>query len=380
MRPFFCEEFGNPSSSHAWGRRAADAVDQARARVAALIGADAEEIVFTAGATESDNLALRGAGEAAVRRRGWRSGSGHIITCAIEHEAVLETCEAMREEGWQITVLPVDPDGLVDPDDVARAMTDRTVMVSLMMANNEIGTIEPIAQVGRICRERGILLHSDAVQAAGRVPIDVEALNVDLMALTAHKMYGPKGIGVLFVRRAVPVSPLLRGGGQEGRIRSGTLNVPGIVGFGKAAQIAMSDMSVESPREASLRDLLWNRIRTEVEGVTLNGHPSRRLPNNLNVAFENVESEALLTALRDVAALSSGSACASGSGEGSYVIRALRGGDAGSAAARSSIRFGLGRINVEGHVDLVMEHLPRAVGRLRAMAPGAAGVGALNNP
>jgi cysteine desulfurase len=371
MRPYFTEEYGNPSSSHAYGRRAASAVEEARAHVAALIGAGPDEILFTAGATESDNLALRGAAPAAARRLGMATGAGHIITCAIEHEAVLETCEAMREEGWEISVLPVDGDGLVEPGDVARAMTDWTVMVSLMMANNEIGTVEPLEEVGRICRRRGVLLHSDAVQGAGRVPLDVETLGVDLMSLTAHKMYGPKGIGALYVRRGVPVSPMMRGGGQEGRVRSGTLNVPGIVGFGKAAQIAMSDMAVESARESSLRDLLWRRIRARIEDVRLNGHPSHRLPNNLNVAFDGVESEALLTSLRDVVALSSGSACASGSGKGSYVIRALRGGDAG--AARSSIRFGLGRCTVEDDIDLVMEHLERAVSRLRAMAPKAAG-------
>ena len=374
MRPWFTEEFGNASSStHSYGRRAGEAVAEARGLVASLIGAEPDEIAFTSGATESDNLAIRGVTTCAPPPPGTRRGAGHVITCGIEHEAVLETALALGNEGWTVTVLPVDHHGLVDPDDVARAMTERTVLVSVMLANNEIGTIEPVAEVGAICRRRGVLLHTDAVQAAGRIPVDVKRLQVDMMSITAHKMYGPKGVGALYVRKGVVVSPLFHGGGQERNVRSGTLNVPGIVGFGKAAEIALSDMQVESARLLGLRDRLWLRISAEIEGVTLNGHPARRLPNNLNVAFEGVESEGLLMALRDVAALSSGSACASGSGKGSYVIAALTAGGPETGRARSSIRFGFGRSNEEVHIDHVMEHLPRAVSRLRAMAPHQAG-------
>jgi len=373
MVPWFTDEFGNASSStHTYGKRAGEAVATARSLVAKLIGADPEEIAFTSGATESDNLAIRGV--TTVRETaGTQREHGHVITCAIEHEAVLETAHALEKEGWLVTVLPVDPDGLVDPDDVARAITERTVLVSIMLANNEIGTIEPLGEIGAICRRRGVLLHTDAVQAAGRIPVDVTRLQVDMMSLTAHKMYGPKGVGALYVRKGVTVSPMVHGGGQERNVRSGTLNVPGIVGFGKAAEMALTDMGRESARQLELRDHLWSRIREEIPGATLNGHPSRRLPNNLNVAFDGVESEGLLMALRDVAALSSGSACASGTGKGSYVITALEGETRQTGRARSSIRFGLGRSNEQTHIDHVMQHLPRAVARLRAMAPGLSG-------
>jgi len=359
MSPYFTEEFGNPSSAtHAYGARAAEAVEASRRCVASLIGARPDEIVFTGGATESDNLALKCAEG--------RAGQ-HIVTCAIEHEAVLVTCEKLAEQGWEVTVLPVDGHGLLDPEDVARAITRRTALVSIMMANNEIGTIEPLAEIGRICRERGVLLHSDAVQAAGRIPVDVGALHVDLLSLTAHKMYGPKGVGALYVRDGIAVPSMLHGGGQEGKRRSGTLNVPGIVGFAKAAEIAMRDMEVESTRQAGLRDRLWDAISSRLDQISLNGHPTRRLPNNLNVSFAPIEAEALLTSLRDCVALSSGSACASGDKKGSYVLRAVSGED--SRAARSSIRFGLGRGNTVEHVDTIAEHLARAVERLRSLAP-----------
>ncbi len=359
MLPYFSKEFGNPSSSHAFGRRAAEAVEIARGQIAELIGADPACIVFTAGATESDNLALRGVCVSDDRRE-------HIITCSIEHEAVLETCHALEKGGVRVTVLPVDRDGLVDPEAVRDAITDRTVLASIQLANNEIGTIEPLAEIGRVCRERGVLHHSDAVQGAGRIPIDVERQHVDLMSITAHKMYGPKGVGALYVRDGVKLKPMLAGGGQEARLRSGTLNVPAIVGFGKAAAVALRDMEAESARETALRARLWQGLQDRLEDVTLNGHPTRRLPNNLNVNLRNIEAESMLTAMREVAALSSGSACASGSSEGSYVIRAL---GAGSEAARCSIRFGLGRSNAEADVDLVLEHLVRQAGRLRALAP-----------
>ena len=373
MRPWFTEEFGNASSSsHLYGRRAGEAVESARQLVAGMIGAEPDEIAFTSGATESDNLAIRGV-TSCSGDSGHRRAPGHVIIGAIEHEAVLETTAALAREGWAITTLPVDRDGLVDPDDVARAITERTVLVSVMLANNEIGTIEPVAEIGGICRRRGVLLHTDAVQAAGRIPVDVSRLQTDMMSLTAHKMYGPKGVGALYVRKGTAIAPLFHGGGQERHIRSGTLNVPGIIGFGMAARIAMSDMESESARQLRLRDRLWKRIASEISDVTLNGHATRRLPNNLNVAFEGVESEGLLMALRDVAALSSGSACASGTGKGSYVIAALEAGVTEPARARSSIRFGLGRANDESHIDLVMQHLPGAVARLRAMAPGVTG-------
>ncbi len=371
MWPCLTDLFGNPSSGHFHGRAAAAAVEKARHQIARLIGCSPEEVVFTAGATESDNLALRGA----VRVRqgsGRRGGRPHLITCAIEHEAVLETCRELSEEGCAVTVLPVDRHGMVDPGAVEQAITPDTILVSLMMANNEIGTVQPLAEVGSLCRERGVLLHSDAVQAAGRLPIDVNALGVDLMSLTAHKMYGPKGTGALFVRAGVDLRPQLRGGGQERGLRSGTLNVAGIVGFGAAAEAALRDLEAQSRLEAGLRDALWQEIRTGCEGivpVAMNGHPVHRLPNNLNVAFDGIESEALITALRHVAALSAGSACASGTSKGSYVIRAL---GLGEARARSSIRFGLGRSNTRSQVDLVARRLAESAARLASLAPDRA--------
>jgi cysteine desulfurase len=365
MRPYLEEDFGNASSAtHAYGRRAAEAVARARVQVAALVGAAPEEVFFTSGATESDNLAVRGVWEAAG------GGDAHIVTCSIEHEAVLETCHALQRRGAGVTVLPVDRHGVVDPDLVRRAIGPRTVLVSLMMANNEIGTIQPIAEVAAICRERGVLLHSDAVQAAGRLEMDVGALGLDLVSLTAHKMYGPKGVGALVVRRGVRVEPLLRGGGQEGGVRSGTLNVPGIAGFGAAAAACARDRAAAAAREAALRDSLWSALRELVPGVSLNGHPERRLPNNLNVAIAGVDSEAVLTAMRDVAALSAGSACASTGNKGSYVVRALGGPDA-EQRARSTIRFGLGRGNTQKDVETVAARLAEAVARLRLMAPEA---------
>ena len=359
MLPWFSDEFGNASSTtHVYGARAKEAVGGARCAVASLIGARPEEIVFTSGATESDNLAILGA----LRAR----ESGHVITCAIEHEAVLESCEALRHEGCEVTVLPVDRSGLLSAREVERAFRPDTALVSVMLANNEIGTIQPVEEIGRLCRRRGVLLHTDAVQAAGRIPLDVDALGVDLMSLTAHKMYGPKGVGALYVRQGVTLRPVLRGSGQEGNLRSGTLNVPGIVGFGMAADLALRDLDTEPARLRGLRDRLWDGIRSRVDGVSRNGHPERSLPNTLNVAIAGLESEAILLLLRDVAALSSGSACASGTGKGSYVIRAAT----GDGNARSSIRFGLGRSNHEGQVDLVVDALARAVDRLRAMSPG----------
>ena len=371
MIPWFASDFGNASSTtHVYGARARDAVARARGQVAAMIGAQAGEIIFTSGATESDNLAIRGV-LLAARATGHSAARPHIITCAIEHEAVLETCEALKTEGCDVTVLPVDHHGLVDLGDVARAMTPATLLVSIMLANNEIGTLQPVAGIGRLCRERGVLVHTDAVQAAGRIPIDVQDLRVDLMSLTAHKMHGPKGVGALYVREGVSLSAILHGSGQENRLRSGTLNVPGIIGFGCAAQAAMRDIDTEPARQAMLRDQLWRKIRSRIDDVVMNGHPTLRLPNTLNVAFDGLDSEALLMLVRDVAALSSGSACASGTGKGSYVIRAINGSDGPQGRARSSVRFGLGRSTRPDDIDVVVEAVARAVERLRVMAPAA---------
>lgn len=367
MLPYFRDEFGNASSTtHVYGKAASDAVERARRSVADLIGASPAEIVFTSGATESDNLALRGIAEAR------RARGNHIITTVIEHEAVIEPCRSLEKQGFDVTWLPVDRHGIVDPDSVGSAIREGTVLVSVQTANNEIGTIEPIAEIVRIARARGVIVHTDAAQAAGRIPVDVGALGVDLLSASAHKMYGPKGIGCLFVRRGVVLAPQILGGGHEKRRRSGTLNVPAIVGFGKAAEIAKRDLTVEMSRLTALRDELWHRISDAIEGVELNGHPALRLPNNLNVAFRHVEGEALMLALRDVAALSSGSACASGALEGSYVIRAL-GHD--EEYAHSTIRFGLGRVNTIEQIETVVEHLARAVARLRALSPWNASSG-----
>jgi cysteine desulfurase len=372
MLPWFGDEFGNASSTtHVYGKRARQAVNEARQSVAALIGARPEEIIFTSGATESDNLALRGVACAATGR------DAHIVTTAIEHEAVLETCQSLREEGCEVTVVPVDRHGLVDPADIERAMTDRTLLVSVMMANNEIGTIQPLAEIGELCRQRGVLMHSDAVQAAGRLPMDVDTLKMDLASLTAHKMYGPKGVGALYLREGVGLEPILTGSGQEGSLRSGTLNVPGIVGFGKAAEVALRDMATEPARQQALRDRLWSRISSRIDGVVLNGHPTRRLSNTLNVGFQGIESESLLMLAADAAALSSGSACASGNARGSYVIRAISRGPEAESASRSAIRFGLGRSNTEHQIDGVVEALARGVERLRAMAPTVRAVDAV---
>ncbi len=365
MLPYFTRDFGNPNSTtHPYGRRAAEAVEEARGAVARLVGArDATEICFTAGATESDNLACLGA---ALPRRADRP---HVVTCATEHEAVLETFHAMERMGFETTVLPVDRDGRVDPDRIAQAVTDRTGLVSVMLANNETGTIHPIAEIAALCRRRGALLHTDAVQAVGRIPVRVESLGVDLLSLTAHKMYGPKGIGALWVRAGVEVTPIVHGGGQESRRRSGTLNVPGIVGLGRAAEAAMRDMDAESARQADLRDRLWEGLKARIPDIHLNGSTTHRIPGTLNVAFDGIDAEALVTALRGDVALSTGSACASGEEEGSYVIRAMHPGAEGRQRARASVRFGLGRGNGPDHVDRVVSRMAAAVERLRALAP-----------
>ncbi len=364
MLPYFNEKFGNAASrSHSFGWTAEEAVDSSRERIAKLIGAQSEkEIVFTSGATESNNVALKGVAEF------YEEKGNHIITTVIEHKAVLDTCKRLEKEGFAITYLPVGKDGLVDPDDVKKAITDKTILVSIMLANNEIGTVQPLEEIGKITRERGVLLHSDAVQGVGKVPFDVQKMNVDLASITAHKMYGPKGIGGLYVRRSKPRVRLVAqmdGGGHERGMRSGTLNVPGIVGFGKAAQIMIDEGKAEGARLLGLRERLRKKLMDSLEEVYVNGSLERRLPGNLNVSFNFVEGEAMMMAIKDIA-VSSGSACTSASLEPSYVLRALGVGD---ELAHSSIRFGLGRYNTEEEVDYVADLVIEKVEHLRNMSP-----------
>jgi cysteine desulfurase len=364
MLPYFTEKFGNAASrSHSFGWEAEEGVEQARARIARLIGCKPAELVFTSGATESDNLAIKGVAWA------YREQGNHLITSQIEHHAVLDACRRLESEGFAVTYLPVDKDGLVDPDDVRRAITARTILISIMAANNEIGTIQPLAEIGRIAKERGVLFHSDAVQAVGKLPCQVEELGVDLLSLSAHKMYGPKGIGALYVRRGRPrvkLVPLLDGGGHERGRRSGTLNVPGIVGFGKACEVAERGMGAEAVRLTGLRERLKQQLFEQVDAVHVNGHPTKRLPGNLNVSFEFVEGESLLMSLNKDVALSSGSACTSATLEPSYVLLAV---GVGEELARSSIRFGLGRGNTAEEVDYVAARVVESVQKLRAMSP-----------
>lgn len=360
MLPYFTRRFGNPASStHEYGRVACEAVDEARGRVAALIGAAPAEIVFTSGATESNNLAVRGIAEES-RRRG-----NHIVTCVIEHHAILDTCERLEEKGFRVTRLPVDRNGLVDPEAIDRAITEETILVSIQFANGEIGTIQPIEAIGKIANRRGVTFHCDAVQAVGRVPVDVRKCGIDLMSISAHKMYGPKGIGALFLRDGIPITPQITGGGQEGDIRSGTLNVPAIVGFGKACEIARREEGKEAERQRRLRDRLRRGLEAGIEAVALSGHPERRLPNNLNFRFRWVDGEAIVQGVKGIA-LSTGSACSTGEQQASYVIRAL---GVPEEEARGSIRFGLGRDNTEEEIDMVIEQVKRAVRRLREMSP-----------
>jgi cysteine desulfurase len=364
MLPYFTEKFGNAASrSHSFGWTGEEAVGIARERIAALVGAqNPKEIVFTSGASESDNLAIKGVAEF------YKEKGDHIITTVIEHKAVLDTCKRLEKEGYRVTYLPVDKEGLVDPDAVARAITDKTILVSVMLANNEVGTVQPLAEIGEITRKRGVLLHSDAVQGIGKVPFDVEKMHVDLASMTAHKLYGPKGIGALYVRRSKPrvrITAQLDGGGHEFGMRSGTLNVPGIVGFGKAAEIMRLEGPAEAKRILALRERLRGRLNAALDSVQLNGSLERRLPGNLNVSFAFVEGEALMMAIKDVA-VSSGSACTSASLEPSYVLHAMGIGD---DLAHSSIRFGLGRFTTEEEVDYVADLVIRKVNKLREMSP-----------
>src|SRR5262250_138794 len=412
MLPYLRDDFGNAASrNHAFGWRAEAAVEQARGQVAALIGAQANEIVFTSGATESDNLALKGVAEF------YRSKGDHVITLKTEHKAILDSgkrLERMRQErleelkllrlmeltggevkpedvdalsaqykldqdpvlqrwngvirtGARVTYLDVERDGRVDLGKLAAAVTDKTILVSVMLANNEIGTVQPLAEIGKLCRSRGVLFHTDAVQGMGKVPFDVEPMKVDLASVTAHKIYGPKGIGALYVRRKprVRIAPIIDGGGHERGMRSGTLNVAGIVGFGKAAEIARAEMAAESARILALRERLRAKLTSELDMCTINGSLEHRLPGNLNISFAYVEGEALMMAIKDVA-VSSGSACTSASLEPSYVLRAL---GVEEDMAHSSIRFGLGRFNTEAQVDLVARLVVDKVKKLREMSP-----------
>ncbi len=363
MLPFFTEYYGNAASrTHSFGHKAEEAVEQARQQIATLIGASPKLIVFTSGATESDNLALKGVA-AMYRRKG-----NHLITVCTEHKAVLDPCKRLQREGFEVTFLPVDRDGRISPEQVADALTEKTILVSVMAANNEIGTLQPIAAIGRLCKERGVLFHTDAAQAGGKIPLDVEALGVDLMSLSAHKMYGPKGVGALYVRRQGPhvrLEPLFDGGGHERGMRSGTLPVPSVVGFGKACELCQAEMSAESERLFALRERLRRSIQERLSDTLLNGHATERLPGNLNLSFAYVQGEALMMAMRNVA-VSSGSACTSASVEPSYVLRALGVSD---DLAHSSIRFGLGRFNTAEEVDFVIAEVVRHVERLRALSP-----------
>ena len=363
MLPYFTDKFGNAASrNHVFGWVAEEAVEQARERIAKLVGATTKEIIFTSGATESDNLAIKGVAEM------YREKGNHIITAVTEHKAVLDTGKRLEKYGFRVTYMPVMKDGLIDLDDLKRAMDDKTILVTLMAANNEIGVLQPVAEIGKLCHERGVLFHIDATQAVGKIPIDVQKMNIDLMSISAHKMYGPKGVGALYVRRKNPrvqVSPIIDGGGHERGMRSGTLNVPGIVGLGKACAICHQEMPQESCRLAGLRNRLKDKIMGSLDEVYVNGSMEHRLPNNLNISFAYVEGESLLMGINDIA-VSSGSACTSATLEPSYVLKALGTGD---DLAHSSIRFGIGRFNTEAEVDYVAARLIEVVRRLRELSP-----------
>jgi cysteine desulfurase len=364
MLPYFTEQFGNAASrNHAFGWAAEAAVDRAREQVAALINAKAKEIIFTSGATESDNLALKGVVEF------YKEKGNHIITVPTEHKAILDTCKALERKGLAVvTYLPIDEFGLVDPEDVRKAITDKTILISVMHANNEIGTVQPLAEIGKIAKELGVLFHTDATQGVGKLPVDVEAMGIDLMSFSGHKIYGPKGVGGLYVRARNPrvrLAPQMDGGGHERGMRSGTLNVPGIVGLGKACELSGELMQSETEHLLALRELLHSTITSQLDEVYLNGHPTKRLPGNLNLSFAFVEGESLLMGLKDIA-VSSGSACTSATLEPSYVLRAL---GIGEDLAHTSIRFGLGRFNTTEEVEYVSERVVHEVTRLRAMSP-----------
>jgi cysteine desulfurase len=363
MLPYFTDKFGNAASrNHAFGWAGEEAVENARAQVASLIGATPKEIIFTSGATESDNLMIKGVAEM------YREKGNHIITQAIEHKAVLDTCKRLEKDGFEVTYLPVQRDGRVDPEDVRKAITPKTILITVMYANNEIGVINPIAEIGKIAKEHGIFFAVDGVQAVGKIPVDVQKDNIDLLAISAHKLYGPKGVGALYVRRRNPrvqLAAIIDGGGHERGMRSGTLNVPGIVGLGAACEIAQKEMPQEAERLRKLRDKLKAGLEAKLDEVFVNGSMEHRLPNNLNMSFAYVEGESLLMGINDIA-VSSGSACTSATLEPSYVLKAL---GVGEDLAHTSIRFGLGRFNTEEEVDYVTEKMVQVVTKLRELSP-----------
>lgn len=367
MLPYFANKFGNASSVHRWGYEARQAINDAREKVASLIEASPNEILFTSGGTESDNLAIRGVAHS-------RNAKGkHLITSQIEHHAVLHTFEALQKEGFEVTFVPCDKYGLIDPDDIKRAIRKDTILISIMHGQNEVGTIEPIKDIGAIAREHGVLFHTDAVQSAGKVPIDVRDMNIDLLTVSSHKIYGPKGVGALYVRKGVRLVPQITGGAHERRMRAGTENVPGIVGFGEACRLAKADLPEESQRLANLRDKLIQGILDKIPDVVLNGHPTLRLPHNVNVSVKYLEGESILLNLdRMGVAASSGSACTSGSLEPSHVLLAM---GLSHETAHGSLRFTLGRSNTEEDIDYVLEVLPPIVEKLRSMSPLGPGSG-----
>ena len=362
MMPYFTHKFGNSGSrSHAYGWEAEEGTEKARAQVAKLIGADEKEVIFTSGATESNNLAIRGVAEF------YKDRKNHIITTVTEHKCVLDTCRHLEQQGFEVTYLPVRQDGLLDLDVLRAAITDKTVLVSVMAVNNEIGVIQPLAEIGKICREKKVFFHTDAAQAAGKIPLDVEALNIDLMSISGHKIYGPKGIGALYVRRKprVRLVPMIVGGGQERGFRSGTLPTPLCVGLGEAAEICMKEMDVEAKRLKKLQDRMLNGLRAKLTDIVVNGDLEQRIPGNLNISFAYVEGESLMMGIKNLA-VSSGSACTSASLEPSYVLRAL---GVEEEMAHTSLRIGLGRFTTEHEVDTAVDELVRHVNKLREMSP-----------
>ena len=363
MLPYFSDKFGNAASrNHSFGWAGEEAVENARGQVAALIGTTPKEIIFTSGATESDNLMIKGVAEM------YREKGNHIITQAIEHKAVLDTCKRLEKYGYEVTYLPVRRDGRVDPEDVRKAIKPTTILITIMYANNEIGVVNPIQEIGKIAKEHGIIFAVDGVQAVGKIPVDVQKDNIDLLAISGHKIYGPKGVGALYVRRRNPrvqLSAVIDGGGHERGMRSGTLNVPGIVGLGKACEIAQQELAQEGARLLALRERLRKGLESKLDEVFINGSLEHRLPNNLNMSFAYVEGESLLMGINDIA-VSSGSACTSATLEPSYVLKAL---GVGEDLAHTSIRFGLGRFNTEEEVDYVIEKMVQVVSKLRELSP-----------
>lgn len=361
MVEYMTETYGNPSSIHSFGRNARKAVEEAREKIARLIGAEPSEIIFTSGGTEADNLAIKGTAYANQKR------GNHIITSTVEHHAVIDTCKSLEREGFQVTYLPVDEYGMVRVEDVKNAITDKTVLISIMHANNEVGTIQPLREIGALAKEKGIYLHSDTVQSVGKIPVNVDELHIDMLSISAHKFYGPKGIGCLYMRKGVRVLPISFGGSQERKRRPGTLNVPGIVGFAMAMENAVNSIPEQTEYQSRLRDKLIEGIMEKIEYVKLNGHPTDRLPNNVNLSFQFIEGESLLLSLdmKGIAA-SSGSACTSGSLDPSHVLLAM---GLSHEIAHGSLRLTLGKENTEKDIDYVIEVLPEIVERLRAMSP-----------